>query len=438
MKRKYVLFMTLCLAAVMACRDDKEPPEEVVPQPPVVEEPKVEEPETEIQDIPFISREDIDLTEEEMLIKRQNRIFAFDLLQTVYRAEEAGENVVISPLSLNLALLMLNNGAAGETQKELESILGGGQVSRESLNTFAQKMVNAMQELDLRAVFESANSIWIRDTFPVLPLFKETNRQYYGAEVRNEDFTLPSTLALINGWVEEKTHGKIREILTAIEPGDVVYLLNTLYFKGFWRTQFDPKATVNKPFFNRDGSTPALPAMHAVMTAEALRTEQFDMLELPFGNRAFGMVILLPREGVSPDEVVESLDAEAWMQRLEDLPKQSFEVNLQLPRFKVEYERTLNDDLKAMGLPSIFDRADFSLINPHANLFVSSVVQKTFVQADETGVEAAAATGIMVSLSAGDPLPSLDFHVNRPFLFFIKEQSTGIPFFAGVINNLHE
>jgi serpin B len=431
MKRKHVLFITLCLAAFVACRDDKEAAVEIVTRPEVVE--------PEVEDIPFIRRVDINLTEEEKLIARQSGTFAFDLLQSVRRTEEAGTNIFISPLSLNLALLMLNNGAAGETQIELESILGGGKVSREALNTFAQKMVNAMQVLDPRAVFESANSIWIRKDFPVLTPFRETNRQYYGAEVRNEDFSLPSTLALINGWVEEKTHGKIPQLLGEIDPESLLYLINTLYFKGIWNTPFEEDRTVDKPFYNRDGSTPALPAMHAVMTTGAVRTEQFDMLELPFGNQAFSMVILLPREEVSLDEVMESLDANVW-QYLADLPKTSFVVNLQLPRFKVEYQRTLNGDLKALGLPSLFSHPDFSLINPDGGLSVSSVVQKTFARVDETGMEGAAAT--VIAMQGADlettPPPPLDFHVNRPFFFFIKELSTGVPFFAGVIENLHE
>ncbi|MDR2808961.1 MAG: serpin family protein [Tannerellaceae bacterium] len=418
----------LCLAALAACQGGKEPAEDIRPVEP---DPEV------VQDIPYIRRVDIDLTEGEKLIAQQSRIFAFDLLQTVHRNEDSQKNIFISPLSLNLALLMLNNGAAGGTQKELENILGGGTVSNETLNTFAQKMVKAMQELDTRAVFESANSIWIRKDFPVLELFKETNRQYYEAEVRNEDFALPSTLGLINGWVEEKTHGKVPQILTGIDPSALMYLINTLYFKGLWEYPFAKEATVDKPFYNPDGSTPALPTMHAVRTDHVLQTELFSMMELPFGNRAFSMVILLPNEGVSLDAVLESLNAETWEQYLADLPKKTYTVNLQLPRFTIEYEKTLNDDLKALGLPAIFENSDFSRINADAGLFVSSVLQKTFAQVDETGMEGAAATLIgMVGANINEEVPpSLDFHVNRPFLFFIKEQSTGIPFFSGVVKH---
>jgi serpin B len=431
MKRKHVL-ITLCLAVLVACQGGKEPAEEI--QPPQLPE---EEPEA-VQEIPYIRRLDIDLTAEEKLIAQQNRIFAFDLLKTVHKNEDAQTNIFVSPLSLNLALLMLNNGAGGETQKELENVLGAENIPREALNTFAQKIVKAMQELDTRAVFESANSIWIKKDFPVLDPFKEANQQYFEAEVRNEDFTLPSTLGLINGWVEEKTHGKVPQILNNIDPLARMYLINTLYFKGFWETPFLKENTADKPFFNHDGSTPDLPTMHAVQTLGVYQNELFAMLELPFGNRAFALVILLPNEGITLDAVVESLDAEAWEQHLADLPQKQYAVNLQLPRFKVEYEKNLNDDLKALGLPSIFTtNSDFSRINPDAALYVSLVRQKTFAQVDETGMEAAAATLIALSgANLNEPPPPFDFHANRPFLFFIKEQSTGIPFFSGMIRNL--
>jgi serpin B len=432
MKRKHV-FMILCLAGLMACRGDREP--EGVAAPPAVtpEEPAVEEP---VVDLPYVRRVDIDLSDAEKLVARQSRVFAFDFLQTVYEKEEEGENIFISPLSLNLALLMLNNGAAGETRRELEEVLVRGLVPGETLNAYAGKLVKAMQELDPRAAFESANSIWIRNTFPVLEAFKEVNRQYFEAEVREEDFAAPATLGLINGWVEEKTHGRITEILSAVDPAAMLYLIHTLYFKGYWEEPFKKESTEDKTFFNQDGSEAVLPAMHATRELGVCRNGRFSALELPYGNGAFGMVVVLPNEGVSLDAVVESFDADAWDQYLAD-PAQTYDVSLQLPTFKVEYRRTLNDDLIAMGLPSMFGPADLSPINQDAGLFVSAVLQKTFVEVNERGTEAAAATVIgLQGLGIGDTPPPLDFHVNRPFLFFIKEKSTGLPFFAGVVRNL--
>ncbi|MDR1557501.1 MAG: serpin family protein [Tannerellaceae bacterium] len=377
-------------------------------------------------------RINIVLTKAEQEIVRQNNIFAFDLLRTVSRNEEQGKNLLLSPLSASLALAMLNNGAAGQTQQEIQETLGYGNITRDEMNGYFRKMLEAIREADTEVAFETANSIWIRKDFPVLETFKDVNREYYEAEVRNEDFSNPQTVGLINNWCADKTHDKIPDIIKQIDSDVVMYLLNALYFKGMWTYQFDKKATEPEAFANSDGSETLTPVMNLKETLHHREGETFDLLELPYGNESFGMLILLPKEGVSLSSVVDALDAETWENSLAGM--YSKEVNLKLPRFKIEYERKLNDDLKEMGMVSMFGPADLSLIQPGRNLYVSMVKQKTFAEVNEEGTEAAAVTVVEMVETALPSSPVL-FHATRPFLYFIREQSTGTIFFSGAVQH---
>ncbi|MDR1331268.1 MAG: serpin family protein, partial [Tannerella sp.] len=391
---------------------------------------------------PLIARQDVLLTEAERGIAQRNGTFAFELLRNVCRNEKPQANVFISPLSASLALSMLDNGADGDTHREIQAGLGFEGFTREEQNGYAQKMVKAMQELDPRGAFGSANSIWIKREFEALESFREVNRRYFESEVRNEDFSAPATLALINGWISEKTYGRIADMLTEIPSGSVMYLINALYFKGMWAFPFDEALTSGETFRSQDGSASRLPTMK--LTDSHLRHaagEQFALLELPFGNGAFSMTVLLPDEGVSLASVVERMNGELWEQCLAGLERDGSVVHVRLPKFTIEYERTLDDDLKAMGMTSMFDpvAANLSLIHPTALLAVSTVKQKTFAEVNEKGMEAAAATVVeimdMANLDQPAP-PRVDFYVDRPFLFFVSERSTGSIFFAGAIRNL--
>ncbi|MDR1919852.1 MAG: serpin family protein [Tannerellaceae bacterium] len=427
-----IVAMAFICAGLVSCQKG-EPATEIPDdnqEPPQKEEPAKEEPQRE-------KAEPINLTTVQQQLVQQNNLFAFDLLRTVSLNEDAETNILLSPLSASLALAMLNNGAKGQTQDEIQQTLGYGEVSREEMNGYFQKMITALQTVDPKVILESANSIWIMEGFPVLEAFKDTNRSYYAAEVRNEDFSDPATLDLINNWCAEKTHDKIPDILDKINQDAIMYLINALYFKGVWTIPFDKEATADEAFANLDGSSPRLPTMNLKQTFYHAEGETFDLLELPYGNEAFSMLIMLPKEGVSPSAVIDALDAPSWDASLAQMfPK---EVELKLPRFKIEYERTLNEDLKDMGMRSMFSpaMADFSLINSGGGLFVSQVKQKTFAEVNEEGTEAAAVTIIEMEMtSIGEKAPPVLFHVNRPFLYFIKEKSTGAILFTGLTKNL--
>jgi len=389
----------------------------------------------------LIPRQDIVLTSVEQQLSKQTNTFAFNLFKTVYAGEkENHQNILLSPLSATLALSMLNNGAAGTTWEEIQQTLGYGNTSQEEVNSYAQKIMNAMQTIDSRGVFESANSMWIQKDFSVLNAFKQVNQQYYDAEIRNVDFNQSATVQTINNWVNNKTHGKIPKIFENIPSLTRLILCNALYFKGYWTTPFAKELTTDAVFHAATGSEQMTPTMRNTLNS-CLYTKMDNCaaLELPFGNEAFGLVVILPDENTDISEIVSRMDGDWWMQVVKNLEGSSnnYKVNLEIPRFKLEYERTLNDDLIALGMQTPFSakEADLSLISQDS-LFVSEVKQKTFAQMNEDGMEAAAVTSINSTSSSSFEYTPVNFKVNRPFLYFIKEKSTGLVVFAGVMNSI--
>jgi serpin B len=397
-----------------------------------------DDPGIDVPRTPPVERKDIELTKAEWQIVEKNNLFAFDLLKTVSKNEKKENNILISPLSASLALAMLNNGAANLTQEEIQGVLGYGDITRDEMNGYFQKMLEAMQEIDPLTVFKNANSIWIEQQFPVLTPFVEVNKNYYGAEIRNEDFSNPATVGLINNWCSDNTEGKIPAIMKETSSAAVMYLINALYFKGKWSAPFDKSKTKNEFFYNQDGSSPLIPTMNQTTDIHCYKGEDFTLAEFPYGNNAFSMVFLLPDEGISLSSVVEKMDAQIWQQSLWQM--RNAHIPVKIPRFKIEYERLLNDDLKEMGMQSMFaPTADFTLIHPTAPLCVSFVKQKTFAEVNEEGTEAAAVTIIGVEMAAPGPPsapPITEFYVDRPFLYLIKELSTGTIFFIGEMRNM--
>jgi serpin B len=332
---------------------------------------------------------------------------------------------------------MLSNGADGATFNEIRETFGFAGASNEELNTYYLKMLTELTAVDPQVILESANSIWLNKDFVPLNTFKEVNQTKYNAEIRKEDFANPATLRLINAWCAEKTHGKIDEILKELSAGARLYLLNALYFKGRWSHPFDKGETRKATFTNENNSVSSVNMMHQQLQLNYFQGPQFAIAEAPYGNEAFSMVFLLPAEGLTVASAVESLDASVWKDALSKLQERS--VHLSLPRLELEYEIPLNDVLQSMGITSAFDpeKADFSRITPDESLFVSFVKQKTTLEVNEEGSEAAAVTVVGMTSAPGPGADlSVSLTLDRPFLFFIKEKSTGLILFAGYAKKL--
>jgi serine protease inhibitor len=353
--------------------------------------------------------------------------FGIKLFQKMVEIEP-DTNLFISPLSVSLALGMTYNGAATTTEQAMRQTLEYGNLSNDEINEAYKNLMAMLLQLDPEVIFEIANSIWYRQNFEVLQSFIDVNKTYFDAEVNALDFNSPDAVAIINGWVKEKTHDKIEEIIDQIDPLAVMFLINAIYFKGTWTYQFDPELTTDDQFRLSDGTMVPCKMMNQENNFQYLNNETFQAIDLPYGNKQFSMAIILPHYGQSLDSIIAEITPEKWNQWMGAFSEK--QLSLQMPKFTLEYELKLNDVLTAMGMGIAFsDAADFSGINPYYDLYISQVKHKTYIKVDEEGTEAAAVTVVEVGYTSIGPT----MRVDRPFLCVIQEKKSGTILFIGKI-----
>jgi serine protease inhibitor len=362
-----------------------------------------------------------------------NNQFGFDLFTKVYAYEEEAENIMISPLSVALALAMTYNGAEGETRVAMEETLRLSGLSREQINESYKTLVDGLQSLDKKVLLEIANAIFYRQDFAVEADFVKVNSNYYSAEVSPLDFGSSSALETINGWVNKKTHTKIPEIIKEITPSHVMFLLNAIYFKGTWTKEFNKKSTKKQLFTYEDGSFSETDMMHRLDTVDYYKGDDFSMIRLPYGKQDYNMYLLLPEQANGLSGLVSQLTPANW-EKWQKGVVENRSVDIMLPRFKFPYEIKLNDVLAQMGMGVAFTgAADFTGINRDGGLRIDYVKHKSFIEVNEEGTEAAAVTIVIIErTSAGDNEKTF-FHANHPFLFMITEKSTGAILFMGTV-----
>ena len=377
----------------------------------------------------------IQLTEQEKpLIDATNR-FAFGLYEQLTASGE-DRNVFVSPLSIAIALSMTNNGANGDTREAISRTLQQRELSVVEVNRSYQAILQALEKGEKGIVLNIANSLWAREGYEFHETFLQTNKQYYGAETRTLDFSDAQAANKINGWVKKATRDRIPEVVQAPISDDVIlYLINAIYFKGNWTEPFDPAMTSEETFHLADGSTKRHPLMKSTDRFSYQETDLFQAVKLPYGSKQISMVVLLPREGRSLSDLHNSLSAEQWESWMNGFSQRR--GTLELPRFKMAYETSLVEPLKAMGMGIAFDQelADFSrMADVPPNIFLSEVKHKSFVEVNEKGTEAAAVTVVEASASGAAP-PSEPFHmkVDRPFFFAIVENQQGAVLFMGSV-----
>jgi serine protease inhibitor len=360
--------------------------------------------------------------------------FTFDLLREATRSLRSDSNAFLSPFSASMALAMALNGAKGETLKSLQAALRLSDVTELELNQSYRNLITLLAGLDSRTEMRIANSIWGRQGLRMEPAFTQAARTFFAAEVQSLNFGSPQAIHTINQWVSAKTNKKIPRLLDEIAADEVLFLINAIYFKGKWREAFDPKNTRDGPFHAADGRNRSAPLMQQKKTLRYDETTDYQAVDLLYGNGAFAMTVLLPRPNRMPSELLARLDPAAWKTLTERFHEA--EVNLTLPRFRLEYTRQLDQDLKALGMEIAFDRsrADFSRIGDVGpeRLYISRVDQKTFVEVNEEGTEAAAATGVGVSVTSARQV--FEMKVDRPFVFAIRERLLGAVMFLGLMN----
>ena len=385
---------------------------------------------------PLLTRLPRDLSPPEALLIEAGNQFGFDLLREA-RGTAADRNLFLSPVSAAMALGMTLNGAAGTTLDSMRIALRLESAPLADINAGFQSLIALLKGLDNTSEFQIANSIWADAGFPFLATFLEAGRTNFDAEVRTLDLQAPATLGIVNDWVKDKTKDKIPTILDEVRSDEVMFLINALYFKGKWRLAFDPKDTRAAPFHAGDGTTQSVPTMVlAPKTHRYGETAEYQAVELLYGNGAFVMTIVLPAPGRTLADLLNGLDATRWAEWTAALRDQK--IGLTLPKFRIEYKRELKDDLSRLGMGVAFDdgRADFSrmadLSQSGQRLFLTRVTQKTFVDVNEEGTEAAAATSVGVGVTSAP----LTLSVDRPFLFAIRERLSGTIFFLGQVNRI--
>ena len=361
----------------------------------------------------------------------KNNDFACNLFRTIY--EQKKGSTIVSPISVGYLLGMLNEGADGETRRQITDVLRlGGSV--QEINKYFKKMMDDAQSIDPSVTLKNANCIYFKLGKSINPKYKADMQNYYDANVEAINFNSSNIVNKINNWSKTHTDGLIPELVTKgeLNPRAVMYLLNAVYFKASWTDQFDPWSTRDMDFITHDGKTVKLPMMNREGMAAYGKNDLCKMLCLPYGNKAYSMVVLLPNEGKTTDDIIRNLSA----QKLKEWQSQMWteDVDILIPRFTTESETHLEAILSSMGMPRAFGgNAEFPnmLKGHHDDLYVSMMKQKAKIEVNEEGTKAAAVTvAEEVSIGIVEHFYKY-FYATRPFVYYIMEKSTGAIFFMG-------
>ena len=378
-----------------------------------------------------INENKLNLTADEAELVKTSQTFGIKLFREIDRADER-ENIFISPLSVSMAFGMLLNGADNATYDSIRSVLGFENLTNEEINKAYRHLIDLLKKADEDVLFEIANSIWYHNSFHAEEAFLKTNMEYFDAEISALDFADPASVNIINSWVSEKTHEKIKTIIDELSPDEIMYLINAIYFNGSWKYEFNKDYTRDDMFYFPDGSSGLFKMMSMQARLNYYEDDDLQIVELPYGNEQYNMLIFLPKRIDGLDNFIQSLDETNWQNYLSQLKPDSGIV--EMPKFKVEYKLIMNRILADMGMSLAFmpGRADFSRINKVEELSISRVIHKTFIKVDEEGTEAAAVTAIgirVTSIGAEDDI--FYFFANHPFFYVIREKDTGAILFMG-------
>lgn len=366
-------------------------------------------------------------------VVKANTQFGFNLFNEIRKTEQ-DQNIFISPFSVSVALAMTLNGAADETEQAMIGTLQLQSITADSINSSYAQLQQALQTSDPKVTLTIANSLWGNEGISFNPNFLQRNTQFFNAEISILDFLAPSTLITINQWVNDKTNSKIPKILDEINANAVLFLINAIYFKGSWQTEFDPANTRDGTFHLANGSTKQVPMMFRSGRYSHYYGDDFQAVNLPYGDGRMSMYIFLPARDSNLNTFLGTLNPENWENWISQFREQ--EISLRVPKFKLEYgTKELNDALITLGMGVAFDanRANFSrmasLEDLGQNLYIDKVSHKTFIEVNEEGTEAAAVTVVGIVKTSLPP----EFTADRPFFFAIRDNETGTVLFMGTV-----
>jgi serine protease inhibitor len=359
-----------------------------------------------------------------------NTRFAFKLFAELVKRDD-GKNIFISPASVFLALAMTYNGAAGETQRGMAEALELVGMSLDEVNRAGAELLASLRSSDPQVRLAIANSLWGRQGIAFNQEFLRRCAEFYGAEVQTLDFADPRALATINGWVRKHTDGKIEKILDQIDGATLLVLLNAIYFKGNWTRPFDRQRTEERVFHLLGGGRKRLPLMTRAGEYQYYEDKGFQAVSLPYGGERLSMYVFLPEQRAGLAAFEQKLSDATWNGWMRQFRKT--EGTIALPRFKLEYEVTLNQALQALGMAAAFSRqANFAGMSAGA-LKIDEVRHKTFVEVNEEGTEAAAVTAVTMMRASFVPKRTFRMVVDRPFFCAIRDNQSGAILFMGAI-----
>jgi serpin B len=360
-----------------------------------------------------------------------NTGFAFDLLKQI-AGEQPNANIFISPFSVSTVLQMVANGAVGDTKAEMQRVLKTTGLPPEVLNAACQELNQSLNS-QTNVILNLANAIWFQEGIRLKPGFVATNGRFFQAGLAPVDFKKPESAKIINDWADNSTHGKIKDVVQwPFDPLTRVILANAIYFKGQWAHPFDKSATKPRAFHLAKGGTKPTPMMWQRKTFDYQEGDGFQAVRLPYAGGRLQMYLFLPNTNSSPAKLLAGMDNNTWRDKILSGFRDR-EGTLAFPRFKLDYDVALNDPLQALGMRHAFEDADFSAMASE-QLFVSKVKQKSFVEVNEEGTEAAAVTTVeMEGMAIMKPIKPFEMIVDRSFFFVIEDDKTQSILFMGVV-----
>lgn len=363
--------------------------------------------------------------------------FAMRLAEPLLTNEDGERgNTVFSPFSVSLALSLMLDGARGETREELLKLLTIQGMGRDAINHGSEVLLNLIQHDDPKTEVRIANAIWAQKGLPLQDEYVKAMKQVYAAKIAPMDFKNKlAAVKTINGWVSDRTEGLIRDLVTedVITGRTVMMLANAIYFHGIWTEPFEQSETRDAPFHREDGTDVTVPMMGKREALPHKTTPAYKAVQIPYGSGQWRFIAVLPADGKTLKEAEAALlrGPGEWTEGFEE-----GETALALPRFKIEAATDLTEILSALGMvqSQTPGSADFSgIAGAEAELFVSRVLHKAYIEVDEAGTKAAAATVIAADSGASGPVHAFEFRADRPFLFAIANATTGVLAFMGCV-----
>lgn len=367
------------------------------------------------------------LSDEQRGIVDKNNGFALNLFHEI----SGFDSKVVSPMSISYLMGMLANGADGQTREEILKTIGCEGVSVEDLNALYKMMLQKANSLDKQTTVNIANYIALNKQYQLKKTFAGIMKNDYQAGVENLDFASSASVKHINQWCNKQTNGMIPSIISQLDANAVSCIMNAIYFKGTWTDKFDKKNTKLEVFQGYTRDIKKAQMMHRQAKYQYADGAGYSAVRIPYGNRSYEMVVLLPNQGSSIAEMMKKVDVKS-LAELRDKMDECM-VDLKLPRFSTELSLPLNGIISKLGAPSMFGgNANFSNFAT-GSLSVSQMLQKAKIEVSEEGTKAAAVTAAIMTMSLQHPDEPrrVDFHADRPFVYMITEANTGAILFMG-------